>query len=154
MTEPVAIQASASFRPGAIPGWLAFGIGISPLLVAVPLVSLFSPAICTVSDSTVATLDGVGKQVELFRLQCGRYPTDAEGLSALYERPEQAEVSQAWKGPYVQCRHLDDGWHRPIQYRMISDKNRSDFELRSAGPDGKFGTGDDVVHLGGNRGKP
>jgi hypothetical protein len=35
-----------------------------------------------------------------------------------------------------------DAWGRPIRYEKLSD---SDFRLTSAGPDGRFGTKDDIV---------
>jgi hypothetical protein len=37
---------------------------------------------------------------------------------------------------------LLDAWGRAIQYEKISD---SAFRLKSAGPDGEFGTADDIV---------
>ncbi len=37
---------------------------------------------------------------------------------------------------------LTDGWGRNIRYRKISD---TEFELRSAGQDGRFDTEDDIV---------
>jgi hypothetical protein len=36
---------------------------------------------------------------------------------------------------------LRDGWDRPFRYRRSGD----DFEIRSAGPDGRFESADDVV---------
>jgi len=40
--------------------------------------------------------------------------------------------------------YLVDGWGRPIRYRLV----RSNYEIRSAGPDGRFRTADDIVSLG------
>ncbi|MDD8031423.1 MAG: hypothetical protein PHQ25_05420 [Acidobacteriota bacterium] len=37
---------------------------------------------------------------------------------------------------------LQDGWGRNIRYEKVSD---SSFRLRSAGPDGQFGTEDDIL---------
>ena len=44
-------------------------------------------------------------------------------------------------------KELIDGWHNPIHYtegRYLPDER--EYELRSAGEDGKFDTEDDVVH--------
>jgi hypothetical protein len=41
----------------------------------------------------------------------------------------------------TRMRMLRDGWGRPFRYRRSGD----DFEIRSAGPDGRFGSADDVV---------
>jgi hypothetical protein len=38
-------------------------------------------------------------------------------------------------------RMLRDGWRRPFRYRRFGD----DFEIRSAGPDGRFGSADDIL---------
>lgn len=39
------------------------------------------------------------KSLELFKLDVGRFPTTAEGLDAMVNRPASAN---GWNGPYIQ----------------------------------------------------
>ena len=43
--------------------------------------------------------------------------------------------------PRSRSEMVRDGWDRPLRYRRF----QGDFEVRSAGPDGRFDTGDDMV---------
>jgi len=77
--------------------------------------------------------------LDQFELDVGRFPTTKEGLEALVQRP--AGVKQ-WQGPYLSSLPKDP-WGRPFAYRCPGG-GREPFELRSLGPDGKEGGGDDI----------
>jgi general secretion pathway protein G len=74
-----------------------------------------------------------------FRADCGRYPTNGEGLLALITNPG----AKGWAGPYVSLIHRDP-WHRPYIYECDGTAMR----LLSRGPDGSAGTTDDVLPPG------
>ena len=61
------------------------------------------------------------------------YATEGEGL------PETLEALRRF---HPTAGTLSDAWGRKIRYERLSD---SSFRLRSAGPDGLFETGDDIV---------
>lgn len=63
----------------------------------------------------------------------GGYPREAEGLAVLL-RPAAPGMS-----PYI-TRIPADPWGHPYRYRLIDNSPQID----SAGPDGVFGTADDV----------
>lgn len=58
-------------------------------------------------------------RLDMFKSDCGRYPTEEEGLAALYERPPSC--GDQWKGPYVD-RIPIDAWNREIKYRLIEGR--------------------------------
>jgi len=51
--------------------------------------------------------------LKLYRLDHYRYPSTAQGLKALREKPDN---SKNWKGPYVENLPLDP-WEEPYRYR-------------------------------------
>src|SRR5439155_568398 len=74
--------------------------------------------------------------VQKFRDEGGRWP---KAILELYVKPEGMFT---WKGPYLDGSPPPiDEWKRYVTYR----ETESGFELRSAGPDGTPGNGDDVV---------
>ena len=77
-------------------------------------------------------LESLGSSIELFRLDVGRYPTTAEGLKSLVERPTGMA---AWNGPYLTTVGVPpDPWSRP--YIFVSPGKNRPFDLSSLGADG------------------
>ena len=72
-----------------------------------------------------------------FQYDCGRFPTDAEGLEALLAAPP--DVQDQWAGPYCRRSDLEDPWGR--QYIYVADGviNPGGFDLVSFGADGAEG---------------
>lgn len=78
----------------------------------------------------------ISAQLDLYKLETGRYPTSAEGLKALLQAP--AGVSN-WNGPYVKnADAIKDPWNNEMIYRSPGSDNRA-FEIISLGGDGKEG---------------
>jgi len=74
-----------------------------------------------------------------FQLDVGRYPTTAEGLKALIQKPAKAT---GWKSAYIE-KIRQDPWGHPYQY-VSPGAGGEDFTVTSAGPDGKPSTADDI----------
>jgi len=55
---------------------------------------------------------------------------------------EVPESLKEWPGARSAGLSLTDGWGHEIRYEKVSD---SSFRLRSAGPDGRFETEDDII---------
>jgi general secretion pathway protein G len=81
-----------------------------------------------------AQLDALGKALDHYRLDVGRYPSTEEGLKALLERPRN---EAKWQGPYLQKSLPLDPWGRAYQYKSPGD--RGEFDLWSFGKDGQPG---------------
>src|SRR5580693_1672859 len=73
--------------------------------------------------------------LDLFNLDAGRYPSTAEGLTALVQRTPGVS---AWNGPYLKGGNVpSDPWNHPYIYR--SPGERSPYEIMSYGSDGQEG---------------
>jgi len=83
-----------------------------------------------------AQMDVLGKALDQFRLDVGRYPTMQEGLGALTTSPSGAS---RWSGPYLKKDVPLDPWGKPYQYRIPSSRPGNDFDLFSLGKDGVEG---------------
>jgi len=88
---------------------------------------------------TITDIAGMKTAVGAFEVDCGRVPTDSEGLDALVVNPG-GDVSGFWNGPYID-QVKTDKWGIPYQYSSSSTR---DFNIISAGPDHQFGTEDDM----------
>jgi general secretion pathway protein G len=77
-----------------------------------------------------------------YRMHVGNYPSTAEGLAALVNRPEG---NTRWRGPYLErSSQLMDPWGNPFQYRFPGERNPGSYDVWSNGPDGLPGTADDI----------
>ena len=73
--------------------------------------------------------------LDLYYLDSGQFPTTAEGLRALLERPGG---TTAWAGPYLKGDIVpSDPWGRPYIYR--SPGQHGAYDLTSYGADGQEG---------------
>ena len=75
-----------------------------------------------------------------------RYPTTAEGLTALIERPPTIPAAN-WHGPYTYLQSdelLKDPWGHKFVYRFPGLHNPGSFDVFSCGPDGTPDTADDI----------
>lgn len=70
-------------------------------------------------STTQAQLKNVGSALEFYYLDVGSYPTQEEGLAALFEAPPS---KLGWNGPYLKAEtSIKDGWDREFQYEMAVD---------------------------------
>lgn len=74
------------------------------------------------------------QSLDLFKLDVGRYPSDAEGLRSLIERPGSAN---GWNGPYLKKDLPNDPWGGAYQYKFPGRNGAPD--VFSFGADGKAG---------------
>jgi general secretion pathway protein G len=87
-----------------------------------------------------AQIESLAKALDAYRLDTGRYPSTAQGLAALQERPAG---EARWNGPYLQKGVPADPWGRPYMYRAPG--SRGDFDLATQGRDGiPGGTGENA----------
>ncbi|PWR25355.1 type II secretion system major pseudopilin GspG [Zavarzinia aquatilis] len=73
--------------------------------------------------------------LDLYRLDLGDFPGEAQGLKALIEKPDGARV---WNGPYLnRADGIIDPWSRPYLYKRAA--GAKDYRLYSLGADGAEG---------------
>ena len=62
-----------------------------------------------------AQIEGLGKALDLYRLEVGHYPSSEQGLQALVTAPSG---EAHWSGPYLQKAVPQDPWGRAYIYRQ------------------------------------
>jgi general secretion pathway protein G len=82
--------------------------------------------------------------LDAFEIDLSRYPTAAEGLRALVERP--TSDAEEWQQPYMRRGIPKDPWGNDYIYRYPGQHNEEGYDLYSYGPDRKQGGGDDITN--------
>ena len=86
--------------------------------------------------------------LEIFKIDCGRYPTTEEGWKVLTSVPTDTPLTN-WHGPYLEPATAPmDPRDRPYVYRCPAVHSTNDFDLYSLGPDGVENSADDIGNLG------
>ena len=91
-----------------------------------------------------AQIDALGKALDQYRIDTGRYPSSEQGLSALYKKPGN---EPKWSGPYLKKNIPNDPWDKP--YIFKSPGEHGDYDLYTLGKDGQLGgekESEDVVN--------
>lgn len=98
----------------------------------------------------IATAKGqvttLGKALEQFHQDMGRFPSDHEGLGALVVQPS-GEAN--WRGPYIKEELLTDPWGIAYQYHYPATQAQTPFDLFSFGKDrtlGGVGVNKDITY--------
>ena len=113
------------------------------LVIIGMLAGLVGPKLFTrVDSSKVKTAEAQVKMfkgaLETFRLDVGRFPTQAEGLLVLNQPPTDERARARWHGPYLDQDVPLDPWGNPYVYSLPGAKGQP-FALYSFGGDGKPG---------------
>ncbi len=108
--------------------------------------------------TTQTILTQIKSDLAIFQSDIGRYPTEQEGLQALFERMKDPALAQKWRGPYSTAENENgvpvDGWKAPIVYhkgpKVFKNNNYKTYELISYGGEGRDETSDqkDWLHDG------
>lgn len=89
-------------------------------------------------------MKSLGDALNQYRLDNGRYPSEALGLNALTERPAS---EPGWHGPYLPKSVPPDPWNTPYQFKNPGAAH--EVEIISLGRDAKAGgegTSADIVY--------
>lgn len=87
------------------------------------------------SRTAALQMENLKGAVQLFYIDVGRYPTEAEGLEALLVAPASLD---GWRGPYLDGPgSINDPWER--RYLFSAPGTTQPFELQTYGRDGKAG---------------
>jgi general secretion pathway protein G len=87
---------------------------------------------------------GLKTVLRMFKDDCGRYPTQAEGLKVLIQAPADGSLTN-WRGPYFDSAKVPkDPWGREYIYRVPSVHGTNSYDLYSMGPNGRSNDADDI----------
>ncbi len=76
--------------------------------------------------------------LELYRLNCGTYPTAEQGLAALRTKPTLEPVCEGWRGPYIDREIPKDPWGHDYKY-VVPGPAGDAYGILSYGADGAEG---------------
>lgn len=120
------------------------GISLLEIMIALAIIALvaglaaprvmqnFGRAKTQAAEIKLTNIKGA---LQLYYIDVGRYPSEAEGLRALLDQPAG---TQNWRGPYVENEeNLKDPWGRMYFYRFPGSDRP--FDLFSYGRDGHSG---------------
>jgi general secretion pathway protein G len=139
----------AVIRPGR-KGMAITGITTGALALPIAFIALFfwvglamgftSAAGASRRTATSAEIANLKSALDTFEVDNSRYPSTAEGLDALVNCP--SGLVATWN------KQLDsvplDRWSHPFEYQGPDTATDGEFNIISAGPDGVFGTPDDI----------
>jgi len=116
--------------------------GILALLAAFIVPNLFgqaNQAKIKLTEAMILRNGSIGKALENYRFDMGRYPDTQEGLASLFQSKEKAKEDQRYKGPYLEgsFEQLKDPWQQPFEYRCPGEVNQDGYDLWSKGLDSK-----------------
>jgi general secretion pathway protein G len=86
------------------------------------------------SKAARAQITALEQALDQFRIDCGRYPTNEEGLEALMTAPPGLPD---WGGPYLKKAVPADPWGRPFVFSNPGD--HGEIDILSYGKDGRVG---------------
>ena len=75
----------------------------------------------------------IASALKLYELDNGMFPTSAQGLAALREKPSTSPLPKSWNGPYLEKDPIDP-WGNPYVYASPGT-HRPDYDLYSKGKD-------------------
>lgn len=129
---------------GLAPHPLDAGYSLLELLVVLAILALVigiaAPRVIGYFGSSKAKVAQIQIQnimtaLDMYRMDSGAYPTEAQGLKALVEKPDGAT---GWNGPYLtRADGIMDPWARPYVYRVPGQHGEVD--VATLGADGREG---------------
>jgi len=110
------------------------------LVIIGVLAALIVPNVLDRADDARVTaartdVNNLMQALKLYRLDNQRYPTGAQGLTALVAKPSDAPVPPNWR-PYLD-KLPSDPWNRPYQY--LNPGLHGEVDVLSLGADGQPG---------------
>jgi general secretion pathway protein G len=109
---------------------LAAGAGLSA-------VKIIDTARKTAAENQIAVFKAA---LQSYYIDCGRFPSSAQGLLSLWEKPTLSPVPAGWHGPYIDREIASDPWGSPYVYEERQNREgQLPFEIKSFGADGREG---------------
>lgn len=95
-------------------------------------------------QKAVSDIIALENAMDMYKLDNHRYPTTAQGLSALVEKPTTNPIPANYNSEGYIKRLPTDPWGN--EYVLISPGNKGQYDLIAIGPDNEPGTADDIIN--------
>ena len=111
------------------------------LAILVLLVSMVVPRVigsrkkADISNARIQ-IGAIGKALDAYEMDCKKFPSTEQGLSALLQKPADLSDSTKWSGPYLTGEIPKDPWGNDYQYSVEGSRS---FQVVSYGADGAPG---------------
>lgn len=153
IADRMRLRSESTVSRGTRAGYGSRGVTLLELLVVLAIIALIAtfavPALFerlgeSRTKAARIQIRELGNVLDMYRLDLGTYPSEAEGLQALVTAPAGSE---RWNGPYLRNPEaLTDPWGRPYVYRLPGDHGEYDlYSLGSDGQDGGDGEAADIT---------
>ena len=115
-------------------------------LIVIAIILLLSGTVGIVAIKQVAKariassrsqIDNYVSALQQYYFDCGRFPSEEQGLDALFTKPSIDPVPENWDGPYLPKEVPLDPWGHPYVYKCPGD--HGDYDIISYGLDGQPG---------------
>lgn len=117
-------------------------LGILVILGGVVGVSVLQMQKTAYERTAKTQLKAFEQAIELYQLDVGQVPSQAAGLEALVNPPDDLPNPAKWKRPYFTKAIPADPWESPYNYEAI---NNESYRIYSSGPDRVAQTDDDIT---------
>ncbi len=96
-----------------------------------------NPARFNLARAAIGRNGPIGKVLEQYREDMGRYPDSTLGVEALF-KVRSGEATDPYRGPYLEgtVEDLTDPWGNPFAYCAPGKFNKNGYDLYSFGPNG------------------
>ncbi len=91
-------------------------LAIGAILSAGSLISATKYISLAKRTSARSQIEQFSSALQSYFLDCGRFPTSEQGLSALWEKPILYPVPENWQGPYLERKPGKDPWGTDFEY--------------------------------------
>lgn len=114
-------------------------VAVLGLLAATVAPNVFRHVGVAKEEATRSQIAMIGSALDAYRLDNDSYPSDAQGLEALWREPLSEPRPRNWRGPYVRREVPPDPWGNPYVYRSPGVETPWGYDLASLGADGREG---------------
>ena len=125
-----------------------YGIGVVPILIVIVVViaaaAVFAPRMLQQGErakraQAAEDIEKLGIALDSYAKDNGDYPSTAQGLKSLWQRPSEPPTPINWVGSYIDSPITDDPWDNPYIYIRPGKQDLYRYDLISYGSDGKPG---------------
>jgi general secretion pathway protein G len=125
-----------------------WGFTLLEILVVIVVIAILATLVApnvfrhvgTAQDASARSqIEMLGAALDAYRLDNGRYPTNEQGLAALWAQPQLDPRPRNWRGPYLRKEVPLDPWDTPYIYRSPGQETQLGYEIISYAADGQPG---------------